>query len=139
MWAQPASGFGGRMANVTKTTYLSTGSDKVWEVLRDPGRANELITFLGEVTVDGNTRTCALGDDVLEELIVDIDDATRRFVYSIRRGPLEFAHHSASMQAIPEGEGTRFVWVTDFLPDEAAPAVDEVLTAALGSIEAAFG
>jgi carbon monoxide dehydrogenase subunit G len=127
------------MASITKSTYLGTGSDEVWEVLRDPGRVNELITFLGEVTVDGNTRVCALGDDVLEELLVDIDDVARRFVYSIRRSPFGFVHHSASMQAIPEGEGTRFVWVTDLLPDEARPAVDEALTAALASIQKAFG
>lgn len=127
------------MANITKTTYLSTDSDKVWEVLRDPSRANELVTFLGEVTVDGNKRVCALGDDTLEELIVDIDDATRRIAYSIRRGPFEFEHHSAAMQAVPEGEGTRFVWTTDFLPDEMRPAVDEVLTTALASIDEAFG
>lgn len=128
------------MASITKTIDLGTGSDKVWEVLRDPGRANELITFLGEVAVDGNTRVCALpGDDTLEELIVDIDDDARRFTYSIRRSPFGFTHHQASMQAIPEGEGTRLVWVTDFLPDEVRSAVDETLTAAVASIEAALG
>lgn len=127
------------MATITKTTHLSTSSDKVWEVLRDPGRANELITFLGEVTVEGNTRVCALGDDVLEELVVGIDDEARRFVYSIRRSPFGFVHHQASMQAVPEVEGTRLVWVTDFLPDEAGPGVDEALTAAVASIEAALG
>lgn len=127
------------MATITKTTYLSTGSDKVWEVVRDPSRANELITFLGEVTVDGDTRVCALGDDVLEELIVGIDDEARRFVYSIRRSPFGFVHHQASMQAVPEGEGTRFVWLVDFLPAEVAPDVDEALTAAVASIEAVLG
>ena len=127
------------MASLTKTIELGTDADKAWELISDPGRANELITFLGEVTVTGDTRVCAIGEDHLEELIVDVDHAARRFVYSIKASPFGFTHHSASMQVVADEEGTRLVWVTDFAPDAAAGALGEALDGAAASIAEVLG
>lgn len=78
--------------------------EKVWSAIADVGAPNKLITFLGETTLEGDRRSCSLGDmGKLEELIVSVDDENRRVVYSIRESPFNFTHHSASMQAIPNG------------------------------------
>lgn len=128
------------MATITREFALDVPPDAVWSRISEVGAINELIDFLGEVTVHGDRRTCALGDQgILDELIVSVDPDSRRIVYSIRQSPFEFEHHSASMQAVAEGDGrTRFLWITDFKPDSAAPALGDALDQAVASIKRAL-
>jgi carbon monoxide dehydrogenase subunit G len=114
---------------------------KVWEAISDVGAVNKLITFLGEVTLVGDRRTCELGDmGKLEELIVTVDEENRRVAYSIRESPFNMLHHSASMQTFPNGnDGSKFVWITDVYPDEAAgPQLVDAVDASVESIKAAL-
>lgn len=129
---------GPRMVSMYRDFDVDAPVDRVWAAIADVGAPNKLITFLGEVTLDGDVRTCELGDrGKLEELIVSIDDENRRVVYSIRESPFNFTHHNASMQALPNGNGgTRIVWVTDLKPDEAA--APEILDAAVESMKEAL-
>jgi carbon monoxide dehydrogenase subunit G len=125
------------MATITRDITLDVSPENAWRRIADVGAVNELIDFVGEVTLEGDHRSCALGDGgTLEELIVSIDSDRRRLVYSIRQSPFEFEHHSASMQAVPDGDGrTRFVWVTDFKPDAVAAALEGVIDQAVESIK----
>ena len=43
-------------------------------------------------------------------------------------------HHNASMQVYADGARTRFVWVTDVLPDEIAPAISALVEAGVAAI-----
>ena len=53
-----------------------------------------------------------------------LDDDARRLAYSVVESGLPLTHHNASATVVPEGpERSRFVWVTDVLPDEAARVV----------------
>jgi hypothetical protein len=99
---------------------------------------NKLITFLGETTLEGDRRSCSVGDmGKLEELIVSVDDENRCVVHSIRESQFNFTHHSASMQAITNGEGrTRFLWVTDLKPDDAVQ--EDIFDAAVASVKEAL-
>lgn len=126
------------MATIYREAKLDVPVDEVWQALADVGSINRLIAFLGDVTVDGDERVCALGDGELRELIVSVDEEQRRVAYSIQESPFGFRHHHSSMQAVREGEGTRFVWWTDVSPDEAAPALGEALDGALESIRDVF-
>ncbi len=59
---------------------------------------------------------------VVRELIVTIDDAERRLVWSAVGGSL--THHNASAQVVADANGrTSVVWIADLLPDEAAPTI----------------
>ena len=58
---------------------------------------------------------------VVREVIVDVDDKARRLAYSARSERL--SHHNASFQVLPEGSGSRLVWIADVLPPEAAEMV----------------
>jgi hypothetical protein len=54
---------------------------------------------------------------------VSRDDAERRLVYTVVGGRL--THHNASAQIVADGDDRcRFVWITDLLPDELAPAIE---------------
>lgn len=124
------------MASVYREFEIGVSPDEAWKALRDVGRINQLITFLGEVSVEGDVRTCSLGDQgELNELIVSVDDERRRLAYSVLESPFGFEHHNASMQVDANGNGgSRFTWITDVKPDAAVPALSEALDAAVESI-----
>ena len=126
------------MATIYREFDVEAPVDRVWEAISDVGAPNKMITFLGEVTLEGDRRTCELGDmGTLEELIVTVDEENRRVVYSIRESPFNMTHHSASMQTFPNGNGgSKFVWTIDLYPDEAADP--QVIDASVESIKAAL-
>lgn len=67
---------------------------------------------------------------VVRELIVDLDDETRRFSYAATGG--RTSHHNASIQVLPEGKDQcRLVWITDLLPKGTAEPIS-VLVRTLG-------
>ena len=71
---------------------------------------------------------------VVREVIVDLDDAARRLVWSARGGRL--THHNASAQVFPDGEGrTRFVWIADLLPHELAGDVRAMIEQGLAAMK----
>jgi Polyketide cyclase / dehydrase and lipid transport len=111
------------MATVRREVVLDCDLDSAWTVLRDFGSAavifaGPLVDCVREESV--RRVTFAAGLSVREQLVT-LDEAARRIVYSVLDGP--FSQHSASMQLIAEGTRTRFVWISDFLPDEVTPGV----------------
>ena len=128
------------MATIHHEFQIEAAPDKAWEMLRDVGKLNQLISFLGEVTVEGDRRTCSLGEGgTLSELIVSVDDQRRRVAYSILESPFNLEHHNSSMQVEPNGgTGSKFIWTTDIKPDSAAPGLSEALDAAVESIKLAL-
>lgn len=128
------------MATISREFLIEASPNAVWERISDAGAVNELIDFVGDVTLDGDRRYCAIGEEGrLDELIVSVDDASKRFVYSIRESPFGFEHHSASWQTLGDDDGrTRFVWIADFKPDAVAPALETAIDQAVVSIKRAL-
>jgi len=114
--------------------------DTTWARLADLQGINTLLTFLGEVTCDGNTRSCVLtGLGRLDELILSVDSDRRRVAYAIQSSPLRMQHHSASMAVDTTAHGTtRFTWITDFAPAEVTPHVESLVDQGVTSITAAL-
>ena len=57
------------------------------------------------------------------ELIVDVNDQTRRLVWAVVGSP-RLTHHNVSMQVSAESEGgSRVVWIADLLPNEVADTI----------------
>ena len=53
------------------------------------------------------------------EFLVDLDDDAHRIAWTIVDGP--YTHHNGSAQVFSENDcRTRFMWITDLLPDELA-------------------
>lgn len=127
------------MPTLYRETRLEAPADEVWRALEDVGAINQLIDFLGEVTLDGDVRTCDLGEHGrLEELMVSVDSKFRRVAYSVKESPFGFTHHHGSMQALPDGGATRFVWWTDFQPAEVEEPLAGAIDDALAAIERTF-
>ena len=112
------------MASICSEAPLGVSVERAWILLRKFGGADKAFPgVLIGCRLEGDSRivTFASGTQVREQL-VDLDDARHRLAYAAVAG--RFSHHSASMQVIAEGpERSRFVWISDFLPNEVEPMV----------------
>jgi uncharacterized protein YndB with AHSA1/START domain len=117
------------MASVRTEFQIAAPPEDVWAALRDFGALHQRLVpgFVTDARLEGNARVVTFFNGaVAREVLVDSDDDSRRLVYSVVESPLGSTHHNASAQVFPDGEGgSRFVWVTDLLPNElAAPTRD---------------
>ncbi|MDG4800219.1 SRPBCC family protein [Micromonospora sp. WMMD980] len=111
------------MASIIHEFAVGADVESAWAALSDVARVNQLITFLGPVTVDGDVRTVDMGEFTIKELVVDVDPKTRRVAYSIQQSPYQLTHHHSIMQILaPEsgGSGSRMMWSIDVKPDATA-------------------
>src|SRR3954467_9327564 len=108
------------MASIRKEIAIAARAEQVWDAVRDIGALHTRLVpgFVVDTKLEPGARIVTFGNGVVaRELIVTIDDAERRLVWSVVGG--RFTHHNASAQAFDEGENRcRFVWIADVLPDE---------------------
>ena len=112
------------MASVIIEELLDCPAEKAWALLRNVGAAAEAFPgVLLSSTLDGTVRTVRFANGtVAQEQIVTVDDDRMRMAYAVKGG--RFTHHSASMQIVrQDARRCLFIWLSDFLPDEAAPIV----------------
>jgi hypothetical protein len=129
------------MATVRKEFRSSRSADEVWGALRKFDAVHELAK--GFVTATKMERsgarlvTFANGMEV-REWLVSSNDAERRLVYAILDHP-KYQHYSACAQVFEDGQGSRFVWTVDFLPDDMAVMQDASMTAGAAAMAKALG
>lgn len=113
------------MASIHKDFIVHAPPDEVWAAVRDVGAVHQRLVpgLVVEAHLEGDARIVTFANGmVLRELIVTVDDATRRFVYASVGG--RAAHHNASIQVFTEGANhSRIVWITDVLPDDLTPSI----------------
>ncbi|RTQ36994.1 Polyketide cyclase / dehydrase and lipid transport [Variovorax sp. YR750] len=118
------------MATVYKEFIVEADAAQVWDALRDFGAVHTRLApgFLTACTIDAEgARILTFANGlVAREVLVGIDDAHRRLAYTVTGG--QAAHHHATAQVFDEGEGrSRFVWITDVLPDAMAAYVGPMM------------
>jgi carbon monoxide dehydrogenase subunit G len=109
--------------------------DEAWSALRDVGNVHTRLArgFVTDCRLDGDVRTVTFANGmVVDELIVSVDDDVRRVAYSAR-GELT-RHHHASFEVLDGDDGTRILWTTDVLPDEAAAGIAAMVDAGTEAI-----
>lgn len=127
------------MASVRREAVIDAPPEDVWAAVRDFGKVHERLApgFVVAAELDGDSRvvTFSNGAVVLERL-VGIDDDARRLAYTaVDAFAGRATHHSASAQVLATpGGGTRFVWITDVLPDELATRVAGMMDQGLAAI-----
>jgi carbon monoxide dehydrogenase subunit G len=70
---------------------------------------------------------------VAREDIVSIDEDRRRVCWAIVGQ--NFHHYNGAAQVEDDGQGARFVWTADALPNELAAEVDQMMSAGIGVIK----
>jgi hypothetical protein len=117
------------MACIRKEISIDASPADVWAAVRDWGALHERLVpgFVTDTRLDGAARIVTFSNGTaLRELLVDLDDESRRLAWSIIDGP--YTHHNASAQVFSEGErACRFVWTADLLPNELADRTAELM------------
>ena len=117
------------MASIIKEFIVEASPDRVWDALRDFNAVHQRLApgFLTECRVEGSKRILTFFNGmVATEQLVGIDEQARRLSYTVVGG--RAAHHNASAQVFAEGpKRTRFVWITDVLPDEVAVPIGAMM------------
>jgi carbon monoxide dehydrogenase subunit G len=125
------------MASIHREVAIAAKPDAVWDALRDIGAVHQRLApgFVTDVQLEGNARVVTFGNGfVVREEIVDLDDQSRRLAWSAQGGSL--THYNASAQVFADGDGrTRFVWIADLLPHDAAPAIAAMMDEGLAVIK----
>ena len=127
------------MASICKEILIDAPVDQVWAALRDFGALHERLVpgFVVAAEMRGDVRVITFfNGSVAQERLVGTDDEARRLAYTVIDGPLGATHHNASAQVVEEEGGrSRFVWVTDVLPDELDAPVSGLMDRGLATIK----
>ncbi|HET8843394.1 MAG TPA: SRPBCC family protein, partial [Ktedonobacteraceae bacterium] len=117
------------MASIFKEILIQAHPQDVWAAICDVGAVHERLApgFVIDTRLDADARVVTFANGaVVRELIVDIDNQAKRLAYAAVGG--RTTHHNASMQVFAQGENqSRLVWITDLLPNEAAPLIRELV------------
>ena len=129
------------MASIHKEIHLDARPEDVWDAVRDVGNIHKRLCpgFLTDCRMDGpEARIVTFGNGmVVKELIIDIDDKSRRVAWSAVGGRL--SHHNASMQIFADGDGTKAVWIADLLPNDIAGTIAGMIDAGMAAIKKSLG
>lgn len=127
------------MASIQREITINAPAAAIWDAVRDVGALHTRLApgFITHCEMDGDdARKIRFANGIeAREVIVTIDDAARRLVWSAAGARL--THHNASAQVFDEGEDRcRFVWIADLLPHAMAPAVTGMIEAGLQAMKA---
>jgi carbon monoxide dehydrogenase subunit G len=113
------------MASIRREILVDADPKHVWEAIRDVGAVHTRLApgFVVDTRLEEGARVVTFANGlVARELIVDVDDESRRLVWAVVGG--RPSHHNASLQVFPEREGgCRVVWIADLLPNELADTI----------------
>lgn len=125
------------MASIRREIVIEAGAGAVWAAVRDIGSIHKRLCpgFVVDTVLEEGARLVTFGNGmVVREVIIDLDDAARRLVWSARSERL--THHNASMQVFAETDGRcRAVWIADLLPNEAAVPVAAMIDQGMAAMK----
>jgi carbon monoxide dehydrogenase subunit G len=128
------------VASIHKDIEINRDSASVWDAIRDVGSIHKRLVpgFVVDCRLEGDSRMVTFANGMtVRELIVDVDDKTRRHSWSARGESL--THHNASAQVFPEGKDRcRVVWIADVMPHSAAPSMGEMIQQGLNAMKQAL-
>jgi polyketide cyclase/dehydrase/lipid transport protein len=120
------------MASIRKQVHIDAPVTLVWGALREVGALHTKLVpgFVTDTRMDGNARIVTFGNGMTaREEIVSVDDQRHRVCWAILDEP--FQHYSAAAWVEADGDGSKFVWTADLLPNEMAGRVEEMMTAGI--------
>jgi Polyketide cyclase / dehydrase and lipid transport len=125
------------MATIHKEARIARSEGLVWDAIRDVGSIHKRLVpgFVVDCKLVGDSRLVTFANGMaIREIIVAVDDKTRRHAWSARGEPL--THHNASIQVFPEGhDQCRVVWIADVMPNEVAGTVEEMMAQGLAAMK----
>ena len=106
------------MATVSEEIVTTAAPQLVWDAIEDIGALHTrlVVGFVVDTRLEPGGRIVTFHNGmVVKEPIVAVDPHRRRLVWTAITEQL--THYNASVQVFEHGDGSRVVWVADFLPD----------------------
>jgi len=106
------------MATVSEEIVVTAPPHLVWDAIADIGALHTrlVVGFVTDTRLEPGGRVVTFHNGmVVKEPIVAVDPQRRRLVWTAVTEQL--THYNASVQVFDHGDGSRVVWVADFLPD----------------------
>jgi carbon monoxide dehydrogenase subunit G len=129
------------VASIIREFLIEQDPAQVWDAVRDFDAVAQRLApgFVVRCEPEPGARQLTFANGVVaREVLLGIDETTRRIAYSVVGG--RAAHHHASAQVFASDHGgTRFVWITDVLPDELAPAIAAMMDQGVLAMQTALG
>jgi carbon monoxide dehydrogenase subunit G len=128
------------MATIRKEVEIDAPVAAAWDALRDVGALHTRLApgFVKDTKMDGNARIVTFTNGMTtREDIVSIDETAHRVCWAVVGQ--KFTHFNGAAQVLTDGAGCRFIWTTDLLPDDLAPAVEQMMTAGIAAIRKTLG
>ena len=126
------------MASIRKEIVVEAKPEAVWDAMRDVGAVHERLVpgFVVDTRLEEGARVVTFANGVVaRELIVDVDDAARRLVWSVVGSP-RLAHHNGSMQVFADDDRrSRVVWIADVLPHAVAAYIGGLMDQGLATMK----
>lgn len=125
------------MASIHRDILIDVPAAALWDAMRDVGALHTRLApgFITHCEMDGDAaRKIRFANGIeAREIIISIDDARRRIVWSAAGGRL--THHNASTEITAAGDARCHVaWIADLQP--MAPAVATMIEAGLAAMKA---
>jgi len=128
------------MASIRREFVTLAAPEAVWSAVADVGALHTRLVpgFVVDTTLEPGARRVVFANGVEAlELIVDLDAAARRLVWSARSERL--SHHNASLQVFPaEGGGSHIVWIADLLPHAMEAPIAGMIDDGIAAMQAAL-
>ena len=124
------------MASIRLEMALRADPANAWDAVRDVGAIHTRLApdFVTGVTLQGDARIVTFANGMTaKELIVDIDDAARRLVWSVVEG--RPTHHNGSIQIFFDDGGCRLTWIADILPHDLAKPIGAMMQAGMEAMK----
>jgi carbon monoxide dehydrogenase subunit G len=129
------------MASVIQEFVVDANIDQVWDALRAFDALHQRLVpgFVTDCHMEGSARVITFFNGmVATEQLVGIDERAHRLSYTVVGG--RATHHYASAQLFAEGSSrTRFVWITDVLPDEVAEPIAAMMAQGVAVMKKTLG
>lgn len=126
------------MATIYKEFVVNAPRQFVWDAIKEAGAVHTRLAqgFVVDTVLNGDTRTVTFANGfVVQERLLSIDDEHWRFCYSAVGG--RAAHHNAYFQVADVAQEKSLVtWVTDLLPDEVRPSIEQMVELGSAAIQA---
>ena len=125
------------MATIHKEIEIERSKEFVWDAIRDVGDIHKRLVqgFVLDCKLEGDWRLVTFANGVvIRELIVSVDDKSRRHSWSARSTAL--THHNASVQVLSENDNRcRVIWIADLMPNEMADRIEAMIEQALKAMK----
>jgi carbon monoxide dehydrogenase subunit G len=125
------------MASVSVEIATKASPETVWEAIRDIGALHTRLVpgFVVHTELEQGARVVTFGNGMqVREPIIDLDETKRRLVWSAEGAGL--THYNASVQVFGAGEGSRVVWIADFLPNDMRDQVQSLMSEGISVMKA---